>query len=84
MADKTNIVDFASRSESETSSTAPMDCINDSVCLINHAIGIADMMTVVDTESLADGTIHKVGYALLDVLERAYERLKEARGGGHG
>lgn len=59
-------------------STAPMDCINDAQCLIDHARGIADLLTAIEIEALCDGTIHQIGYAIDGILERVADRLSAA------
>jgi hypothetical protein len=60
-------------------STSPMDVVNDVGCYIDQALGIADPLTSVQSEDLCNGTIARVGYAIEGILERARERLGDAR-----
>ncbi|HLS82579.1 MAG TPA: hypothetical protein VK025_14360 [Steroidobacter sp.] len=60
-------------------SSRPMEVVNDVASLVDHLRGIADLLTAVDVEALADGTVAKVGYAMESLLERIADRLLSAR-----
>jgi hypothetical protein len=59
--------------------TDPMEVINDVACYVEQVAGLGDLLTAVSTEDLCDGTLAKVGYAIRGLMERAGERICEAR-----
>jgi hypothetical protein len=54
--------------------------LDDAGCDIEQLLGIADLLTCVSADELADGTLARVGYAIEGILERVQARLRVAQG----
>ncbi len=60
-------------------SSRPMDVLNDVACLIDSIRGITDLMTEAEPENLGKLSLARLGYAIDGILERAQDRIIEAK-----
>jgi hypothetical protein len=60
-------------------SSKPMDIVNEVALLVDQVLGIADLLTCAPADELVEETLMRVGYTIEGILERAKNRLSEAR-----
>lgn len=59
-------------------STDPIKVINDVAILVDHLLGIAQLLECVDVD-VSEGAVQRVGHAMEGILRTAADRLAEAK-----